>query len=309
MAILDVGDLNTTQIRALDRSRTVVLFVGGMLEEHGPYLPAFTDGILSARLADEVARTIASQKADWTVLRFPTIGFGASGSNEIGGQFTFPGTFVVRPSTLRAVFMDLAGEIGDQGFRWAFVVHVHGSPMHIRALDDAGDYFNDTYGGRMVNLWGLVPVLAGWGNALAILSDEERREDGASLHGGLDEHSMMLYLRPDLVAAGYKTAAPVTGRTAADAFEAAKQGGWPGYIGSPRRASAAMGERIWKGFSAAAGEQAVKILDGADPSAIQRYADLLFRNPVYQDGWIKPATARDEARGAAHREWLSRRRP
>lgn len=48
--VLQVGDLNTRQIRALDRAKTVVVLQGSMLEEHGPYLPAFTDGILSARL-------------------------------------------------------------------------------------------------------------------------------------------------------------------------------------------------------------------------------------------------------------------
>ena len=63
--------------------------------------------------------------------------------------------------------MDLAWELGEQGFRWILVVHVHGAPLHIGALDEAGDYFHDTYGGRMVNLWGLLPVFGGWGNAWA----------------------------------------------------------------------------------------------------------------------------------------------
>jgi creatinine amidohydrolase/Fe(II)-dependent formamide hydrolase-like protein len=35
------------------RPRTITC---GMLEEHGPYLPAFTDGILSERLANEVVK-------------------------------------------------------------------------------------------------------------------------------------------------------------------------------------------------------------------------------------------------------------
>ena len=34
--VLQVGDLNTRQILALDRARTVVILQGGMLEEHGP---------------------------------------------------------------------------------------------------------------------------------------------------------------------------------------------------------------------------------------------------------------------------------
>ena len=54
--IFHVADLNTLQIRGLDRAKTVVLLPGGFLEEHGPYLPAFTDGILSDRLTKELAR-------------------------------------------------------------------------------------------------------------------------------------------------------------------------------------------------------------------------------------------------------------
>ena len=203
-----VAELNTTQIRALDRSKTVVMLTGGMLEEHGPYLPAYTDGILSDRLTQEIAQTVIAKKPGWTVLLFPQIPFGSTGSNDIGNQPSFPGTYTVRPSTLRAVFMDLASELGDQGFRWIMVVHVHGAPLHIRAIDDAGDFFHDTYGGRMINLWDLVPVISGWGNAMVkTMTDAEKREDGASLHGGMDEHSLILHLRPDLVAPGYKNCA------------------------------------------------------------------------------------------------------
>ncbi|MBK6844850.1 MAG: creatininase family protein [Gemmatimonadetes bacterium] len=62
---------------------------------------------------------------------FPPVSVGASGSNEIGRQYSFAGTYAVRPSTLRAAFVDLASELGEQGFRWVLVVHVHGSPLHI----------------------------------------------------------------------------------------------------------------------------------------------------------------------------------
>ena len=106
------------------------------------------------------------------MLVFPQVAVGASGYNEVGGHFTFPGTYAVRPSTLRAVFMDLASELGDQGFRWIFVVHVHGAPRHNRVLDQAGDYFHDTYGGRMVHLWGLLPVVGAWGKELQSLTAE-----------------------------------------------------------------------------------------------------------------------------------------
>jgi len=116
--VSQVAELTTRQIRALDRVRTVVILQGGMLEEHGPYLPAFTDGILSARLTSELAAGIVRRRPGWTVLVFPPIAAGASGSNEIGRQYTFAGTYALRPSTLRATFVDLASELGEQGFRW-----------------------------------------------------------------------------------------------------------------------------------------------------------------------------------------------
>ena len=306
--IVRVADLNTTQIRALDRAKTVVFLPGGMLEEHGPYLPAFTDGILSERLTSELARAAVAKKPGWTALVFPQMPAGSSGSNELGGRFVFPGTYAVRPSTLRAMYMDLASELGDQGFRWIMVVHVHGAPLHIRALDQAGDFFHDTYGGRMVNLWGLVPVLSGWGNAMgAAMTAAEKKEDGVSLHGGMDEHSLMLHLKPELVSAGYKQAPVVTGQTMAESFTAAKAADWPGYLGSPRLATAALGKKIWDSFAAAAVEHMLAVLNGADPAQFQRYADLLEKNPLYQ-GWIKATTAHDEALDAKQRAWLARRK-
>lgn len=56
----------------------------------------------------------------------------------------------MRSTTLRAVFKDLATEFVEQGFKWIFVVHTHGADHQNRVLHEAGDYFRDTYGGRMV---------------------------------------------------------------------------------------------------------------------------------------------------------------
>jgi creatinine amidohydrolase/Fe(II)-dependent formamide hydrolase-like protein len=295
--------MSTTKLRALDRERTIVLLPGGILEEHGPYLPAYTDGILSEHLAADLAQGIAAARPDRTVLIFPQVPLGASGSNELGGQFVFPGTYAVRPSTLRAVFMDLASEIGEQGFRTILVVHVHGAPLHNRALDQAGDFFKEAYGGRMVHLWGLVPVLSGWGKALETVDEAKRKEDGVSLHAGMDETSLMLHLRPDLVDPGYKDAPVVAGHTLEESFATARRAGWPGYLGSPRLAGAALGAVIWSSFRNAALDHALKILAGTDPSTLPRYADLLEKNPLYQE-WIRAATAHDAARGAKQREWI-----
>jgi creatinine amidohydrolase/Fe(II)-dependent formamide hydrolase-like protein len=305
--VLRLAEMNTAQIRALDRSKTVVFLTGGMIEEHGPYLPAFTDGILSERLTAELLKAFSDKKPGWTALVLPAIGIGASGYNEFGGHYVFPGTYAIRPSTLRALFMDLAEDLGEQGFRRIFVVHVHGSPHHIGALDDAGDYFSDTYGGQMVNLWGLLPVIGGWGRAVAGLTDAIKQEEGASFHAGMDEHSLMLHLRPDLVEPGYKSAPIVTGATAQASLEIARRPDWPGYLGSPRLASADVGQRIWTSFATAAVAHMIKILDGTDPRRLPRYGDLMRKNPVFQE-WIKTGETRDAERQARQQAWLAKRR-
>ncbi len=301
-----VADLNTAQISALDRARTVVILQGGMLEEHGPYLPAFTDGVLSARLTSELATGIVRRRPGWTALVFPPVSVGASGSNEIGRQYTFPGTYAVRPSTLRAAFVDLASELGAQGFRWVLLVHVHGSPLHIGALDDAADFFRDTYGGTMVNLWGLLPVLGGWGGAMSVMTSAQKAADGLSLHAGMDEHSLMLYLRPDLVAPGYRTAPPIAGANYGEAFAVARRAEWPGYLGAPHLATPAFGRRIWRAFAAATVQTAVEILDGRDPGSYPRYLTYLKTLPQYRE-WIDSSTARDSTAGARLARWLEGR--
>ena len=139
------------------------------------------------------------------------------------------------------------------------------------------------------------------------LTDAEKKEEGVSLHGGLDEHSLMLHLRPELVAPGYRQAPAVTGQTMAESFAAAKAADWPGYLGSPRLATAAIGKKIWDSFAAAAVEHMLAVLNGADPSQFQRYADLLAKNPLYQ-GWIKATTDRDEALEAKELAWLAGRK-
>src|SRR5450631_700127 len=123
--VYQLGELNADQLRAFDRMKTVVLFPGGILEEHGPYMPTYTDGYSNRYYTQQLAKAIAA-KPGWKVLIFPEIPLGFGGANNIGSKWNFPGTYTVRLNTLRAVYMDLAGDLGEQGFRWIFVVHDHG---------------------------------------------------------------------------------------------------------------------------------------------------------------------------------------
>jgi creatinine amidohydrolase len=219
--ILDVRELNTSQLSALDRTKTVVLLTGGILEEHGPFLPSYSDGYQTEFVATRLAEAIAARPG-WAVLRFPAIPLGTFPASEIGGKFSFPGSYGVRSATLRAVYMDLATDLGEAGFKWAFLINLHGAPTHNAMLDEVAEYFSDTFGGRMVHLTGLVSVAGAVPKD--IFSADQRKAEGFSVHADADEHSRVLFLRPDLVSPAIKDARPIVGRDFPDLVALAKRG-------------------------------------------------------------------------------------
>ena len=85
-----VKEMNTEQIKALDREKTVVLLPEGILEEHGPYLPSFSDGYMAERRTEDLANAIV-ERPGWKVLIFPLIPLGSVGANILGQKYVFPG--------------------------------------------------------------------------------------------------------------------------------------------------------------------------------------------------------------------------
>jgi len=68
--VLQFADLNTREIDKLDRSKTVLIVPGGILEEHGPYLPSGSDGIFNSQLAADLARLLAARPG-WKAVVLP----------------------------------------------------------------------------------------------------------------------------------------------------------------------------------------------------------------------------------------------
>lgn len=300
-----VAEMNTKQIQALDRQKTVVILPGGVLEQHGPYMPSFADGYLNERLSRDLADAIVA-RSSWSVLMFPTVPLGTGGANEIGYKNAFAGSYGVRASTLRAVFMDLATQLGEQGFRWVFIVHGHGSPLHNQALDQAGDYFRDTFGGRMVNLDGLLPKPAADLPPLPTLTQKEQEENGLDIHAGMSELSRLLYVRPEFVDFSYKNARPFSARSMESLIQIATGDSWLGYFGSPRLATVSRGAQIYRRNSAQIIDTALKILDGLDERSVPRFADESLSDPgefAVSKGSIK----RDEEVEKRQRDWLRKK--
>ncbi len=297
--VLRLAELNTEQIRALDRARTVVLMPGAPLEQHGPYLPSFSDGYMNEWWTERLAEAIVARPG-WTALVFPMLPLGDGGANEVGGKFVFPGTYGVRVSTLRAVYMDLATELGEQGFRWIFVIQNHGSPLHNLALDQAGDYFIDTYKGAMVNLTGLDPEDA---PAPPRMAEEIQKNAGIDIHAGLSETSRILFLQPQLVSPRVAEAPSYAGATFPALVALARKPDWPGYFSTPRFANAAYGSAVMHYRLGNYVRSALQILDGKDPRSFPRYAtDAMERE---KEG-VAAALAYDEKVRKKQAEWMKR---
>ncbi len=309
--IYRVVQMNIEQIRALDKQKTVVILPGGVLEEHGPHLPSFTDGYSNEWLTERLAEAIVARPG-WAVLVFPITPLGHAGGNEIGGKYVFPGTYSIRRTTLRAVFMDLATELGEQGFRRIFVMHGHGSPFHNQMLDQAGDYFRDTYGGRMVNLHGLEPnseqlsklkLTQSYPHTSAV----EDKENGLlDVHAGLEETSRLMFLRPDLVNPIYRTLPPFTANTLSELFQIAKAPNWRGYIGSPRLATANYGAQLQQYRAAWNNALAIAILDGLDEREIPRYADFMLNDKTVVRE-LEGSTKYEAEIERKQREWMKKK--
>jgi len=297
-----IAEMNTRDIQALDRARTAVILPGGILEEHGPYMPSFSDGYQNEWIASRLAEAIVARPG-WQAVIFPTIPLGVGGANEIGRRHVFPGTYAVRSSTLRSVFMDLATELGEQGFRWIFVVHSHGAPNHNRMLQQACDYFRDVYGGRMVHLTNLMPDDRP--QPTGGPTDAERQEDGFTVHAGLWEQSSVLFVRPDLVSADVKHAAAQTGKNWDDLIRMAKAPDWPGYFGSPRLATASYGALAMAAEAKAIAGLALEILDGLDERTVKRFSDLATGNEA-SISIDRDALARERTIERQQREWLEK---
>ena len=303
--VYQLAELNVDQIRKLDRERTVILLPGGIMEEHGPYLPSYTDGYFNERITKDLAAAIANRPG-WTAVLFPVIPLGSGGANEIGAKYVFPGTYAVRPATLRAVFMDLATEFGEQGFRWLFVIHGHGSPSHNRVLDEAGDYFRDTYGGHMVHLTGLVSSPSVIDSLRAEMSEAVLAEDGFTVHAGVLEHSRLMALRPDLVSREVVKAPSLTAKDFVGLRRLAEREDWTGYFGAPRYASAALGRRDVEERVREHIAQALRILDGLDERRIPRYSAIIAKVPGISE-MIDRSLKRDDTIEKRQREWLAKR--
>jgi creatinine amidohydrolase len=299
--VLRAETLTTKEFEGIDRSRTAVIIPGGILEEHGPYLPAGSDIHQARWLADALARRIAARPG-WAALVLPMMPLGHSGANDIARQWIYPGTITIRAETLRAIYMDLADALGQHGFRYVFIVDVHGAPDHNRMLDQASDYFAETWKGVMTPLIGLKAINTLPPLPSAIVPDAASSADGFTVHAGLSESSRVLFVRPDEVRPGLVQAPALTAKDFEDLVRLGKSDAWRGYWGAPAASTTTIGAAAMEGTLDAIDAVAQAVLDGRPWERDRFYVDALMDPADLQIS--RESAAREATLRARQQAWL-----
>jgi len=105
-------------IDAMDRSRTIVLFPIGSVEQHGWHMPVGTDFLI----ADAISKELALRETDgFEALLFPTLQFGLN--TEHTG---FCGTITLSARQLLELLEAQAREMVADGFRYFAFLNTHG---------------------------------------------------------------------------------------------------------------------------------------------------------------------------------------
>ena len=203
----------------------------GAIEAHGPHLPLETDVIIAQAMARSGAARLSARGSSVVVL--PPLTYTAAAFAQ-----GFPGTLSLRPETVTATVLDIAGSLTRHGFGVLAIANAHLDPGHLASLEAAVNVIR-----RDLGLAVAFPNLAAkpWA---ARLTDEFR---SGACHGGQFETSMVLAERPELVRDATRAALPPNPTSLSRAIREGKQsfaeaGGARAYFGFPAQATAEEGQ-------------------------------------------------------------------
>ena len=227
--------------KALQQSRSTVVWPMGAFEQHGPHLPLATDTLFSERILSSVLSELALNAPIWS-LPSQSIGF----SPEHSG---FPGTLSLSSGLLTQLIIEVGTQLSAQGVKRLVLFNAHGGQIGL--LQAAARELRVQAPSMAILpcfLWSGVPGLD------ALIPGDELL---GGLHAAQAETSLMLALEPQLVG----EARPVDGDHRHPSSLATPPPGWSlegaaptawltsdlsssGVIGDSRASSAECGEAL-----------------------------------------------------------------
>ena len=170
---------------SLGPDSVLVLPIGAM-EQHGPHLPVATDLIVAETLGRQAVEQFGTESDLWLL---PSLAY--TKSNEHAWS---SGTFWLSAATMTAVLRDVARCVAMTPARRLAFLNGHGGNSALLQVI-ARDIRLET-GLRTFTLHPSLPADHGGRSAD---DPDAAGELGMGIHGGLEETSLLLHLRPDLV--------------------------------------------------------------------------------------------------------------
>src|SRR5690349_11710501 len=177
------AEMTREELRAIAAETTVVLPLGAT-EQHGPHLPAGTDFFTVEHLARASAERASSEVA---ITVAPALPFGSSDHHLIFGA-----TLSLRTETYYRVLTDLLRSLVTDGFRRVFLLNGHGGNHELAELAARDIALELPIRIAAASYWTIA-----WDALIDLQAHRGCRLPG---HAGIFETSMMLSLRPELVA-------------------------------------------------------------------------------------------------------------
>lgn len=182
MPFLSWDNMTTTDFAGLDLAKAIAVLPVGSIEQHGPHLPLCVDACITAGVLDEMMRQQVPEGL--TLLALPLLPVGKA--NEHSG---FAGTLSLSVQTLMGLWTDVAESVFRAGLRKLMILNGHGGQSQVAEIV-ARDL-------RVRHNALVVPV--NWWSVRPTPTLFPATEYIYGIHGGAEETSVMMHLRPDLV--------------------------------------------------------------------------------------------------------------
>lgn len=230
-------DLSGPEVGDRITERSIILLPIGAVEQHGPHLPMSVDHVIAEEVATAVTDRVGDELDIW---QLPTLSM--SKSNEHAWS---AGTIWLSSETLMSVLLDIGRAVATTASQRLVFLNGHGGNTTL--LNTALREIRLATGLRTFLMHPSLPPAYGG------TSTED--ELGMGIHGGLNETSVFMHLRPDLVDLS-KAARRVPEALASNRhvrFGGSVSFGWlsndfhpDGYIGDPTGADPEMGRQLFE---------------------------------------------------------------
>lgn len=121
-------EMTWIEVKNAAENKKIVLLPIGIIEEHGPHMDLSPD-VYMAYLFCKLLKRKLHKKSIQSIIAPP---FYWGISNDVK---KYPGTFSVRPETMKALLIDIFTSLDSWGFENIFIVNSHGDHTHIEMIN------------------------------------------------------------------------------------------------------------------------------------------------------------------------------